>query len=216
MTPEIAVQTVQEARSEPGPASGTSQAPAVCLRSPRGGKLVVMPAGSDRANALTDWRVAPDVVLRGACACGCGLPVPSEYDGALGGYVPLQKYADPENCRRAVYALMHPTLDLSGMTPERAKHASRMAEEAVRAAKLGQRRATVDASRPVEHDAVNPDTRPSNRLRLTERHWQMLGEIKLLNGLYSGWSYSKIVMDLIEREVEDCRLRSRQEGEHDG
>lgn len=85
----------------------------------------------------------------------------------------------------------------------------------VQTAQLGQPRATVDARGEVEHAALRPDPRPSCRLRVTERHFEMLAEMKAL-GFYGGKSFSSVVMDLIEREVEDCRLRARQEGEHDG
>lgn len=212
MTPEFSVQTAQEPRSMPDPASGSPQAPAVCLRSPRGGKLRVVRDNSEDALILRSngWADAWEVTLAGACGCGCGMPLPHSKEP----FAPMQKYADPENCRRAVYALMHPTLDLSGMTPEKAKRAARMAEEAVKAAKLGQGRATVDASRPVEHKALRPDPRQSCRLRVTPEHFEMLAEMQAL-GFHRGRSFSAIAMDLIEREVEDCRLRSRQEGEHD-
>lgn len=215
MTPSLPVQTPQEGRPLPGPTPANGYGQAVCLRSPRGRKLIVISRERwEGSTMLSDWQLAPDTPLRGACACGCGLPVPSQYDGAIGGYVPLQKYADPELCRRAIYALMHPTLDLSGMLPEKAKQAARMAEEAVRAAKLGQERATVDARSTVEHiKATWPDDRPSCRLRVTPRHFELLAEIKAL-GFHAGESFSAIVMNLIEREAEDCRLRAQQEGEH--
>ena len=158
----------------------------------------------------TGWTDACQATLAGSCPCGCGLALPYAEEP----FAPLQKYADPENCRRAIYALMHPTLDLSGMLPEKAKQAARMAEEAVRAAKLGQPRATVDSRSPVTHKAVDPDPRPSCRLRVTPRHFELLAEMQEL-GFHGGESFSAIVMDLIEREVEECRLRARQEGEHD-
>ena len=215
MTPDSPVQTTQEGRSLPEAYPGEGQGSAVCLRSPRGGKLRVVWAGSNSCRELLrgGWEVADDFDLGGQCSCGCGLPLPYA-DGNP--HRIAQKYADPENCRKALYSLMHPTLDLSGMPPEKAKQAARMAEEAVKAAKLGQARATVDARSGVAHEALNPDTRPSCRLRVTPRHFEMLAEIQTLNGYYEGKSFSAIAMDLIEREVEDCRLRARQEGEHDG
>lgn len=217
MNPDSSVQTAQEGRSLPGPIPGSGEGPAVCLRSPRGGKLRVVRRATETWKFLRDagWAVASGIFLSPEfplCPCGCGLPVPQEFDGEA--YVPLQKYADPETCRRAIYALMHPTLDLSGMLPEKAKQAARMAEEAVKAAKLGQARATVDARSEVAHEALNPDTRPSCRLRVTPHHFELLAEMKAL-GYYGGKSFSAIAMELIEREVEDCRLRAKQEGEHD-
>lgn len=215
MTPDSPVQTPQEGRSLPGPTLDSGKALAVCLRSPRGGKLRVVLAGSaeQRQLSLSGWGVADNVYLSRECRCGCGLPVPFK-SGSLQPS-PLQQYADPEGCRRAIYALMHPTLDLSGMLPEKAKQAARMAAEAVEAAKLGQARATVDARSRVEHvNAAAPDNRPSCRLRVNPEHFEALEELKVL-GFYGGMSYSAIVKHLIERELEDCRLRARQEGEHD-
>jgi hypothetical protein len=214
MTPSSLVQTPQEGRSLPGPTPGSGEGSAVCLRSTRGGKLRVVWSGSEGERMLREagYEDASDVYLSRACRCGCGLPVPFQR-GSLQPS-PLQQYADPDGCRRAIYALMHPTLDLSGMLPEKAKQAARMAEEAVRAAKLGQPRATVDARSEVEHAALRPDPRPSCRLRVTPRHFELLAEIKAL-GFHAGESFSAIVMELIEREAEDCRLRAKQEGEHD-
>jgi hypothetical protein len=218
MTPDSPVQTPQESRSLPAPAPGNGSGQAVCLRSPRGGKLVVVRLDDDKHAALlaAGWAEDLAIPLGGSCRCGCGLPLPLRVVGTLGAVEdgPLQRYADPESCRRAIYALMHPTLDLSGMLPEKAKQAARMAEEAVKAAKLGQPRATVDARGEVEHKATNPDPRPSCRLRVTPRHFELLAAIKAL-GFHENESFSAIVMDLIEREAEDCRLRARQEGEHD-
>lgn len=208
---DSAVQTVQASRSMPEPMGGQGRGAAVCLRSPRGGKLRVVRAGSDaHAELVGDgWEVDDLVCLARECPCGCGLPLPFPSKCSD----PIQKYADPEGCRKAVYSLMHPTLDLSGMTIPAARRAARMAHEAVVAARLGQARATVDADAPVTHKAVLPDERPSNRLRLSERHWQMLGEIKAL-GYHQGESYSAIVAELIEAEAELCRARVRQEEEH--
>ena len=217
-TADSGVQTAQEARSAPEPYPGQGESAAVCLRSPRGGMLRVVSTRSRAYFELTQagWAVAEDVRLGGSCPCGCGLPIPFiwERDKPSPQMRILQKYADPENCRKALYALQHPTLDLSGLPPVKAKHAARMAEEAVKAAKLGQGRATVDASRSVEHqNAVRRDSRPSNRLRLSERHWQMLGEIKAL-GFHQARSYSAIAEELIEQELELCRARAREAEEH--
>lgn len=198
----------------PEPYPGREQGAAVCLRAPRSGKLRVVRGASDAHRELLrgGWEVADDVYLSRECRCGCGLPVPFKV-GSLQPS-PLQQYADPENCRRALYTLMHPTLDLSGMLPEKAKQAARMAQEAVKAAKLGQPRAVVDARSEVEHVALRPDPRPSCRLRVTLRHFELLAEIQA-SGFWDDESFSGIVMNLIEREAEDCRLRARQEGEHD-
>lgn len=218
MQPESDVQTAQEPRSAPEPCPGQGDGVAVCLRSPRGGMLRVVSTRSRAYFELTQagWAVAEGVLLGGVCPCGCELPLPYPNYGFTPEALdrPLQKYADPENCRKALYALQHPTLDLSGLPPVKAKHAARMAEEAVKAAKLGQGRATVDASRPIEHVATRPDPRPSNRLRLSERHWQMLGEIKAL-GFYGDLSYSAIAEELIEQELELCRARTREAEGHD-
>lgn len=222
MTPDSPVQASQEGRSGAEACPGEGRGSAVCLRSPRGGKLRVV---STHARAFFDltqagWREARDVYLTPAslCPCGCGLPLPwlaeQVGDPVSDTACPLQKYADPENCRKALYALMHPTLDLSGMLPEKAKQAARMAGEAVKAAKLGQPRATVDARSEVEHKALRPDPRPSCRLRVTPKHFEMLAEIQA-SGFWGDESFSGIAMNLIEREAEDCRLRARQEGEHD-
>lgn len=218
-TADSGVQTGQGTRSADEPYPGQGDGLAVCLRSPRGGMLRVVRRGSDAWTAMrtAGWTLANGIFLspEHLCPCGCGLPVP--FDSASGPGVPsLQRYADPENCRRALYALQHPMLDLSGLPPVKAMQAARMAAEAVEAAKLGQGRATVDASRPVEHVATRPpDTRPSNRLRLSERHWQMLGEIKTL-GFYGDLSYSAIAEELIDRELEYRRACAREEEEHDG
>ena len=212
-TADSGVQTAQETRPAAEPYLGQGEGAAVCLRSPRGGMLRVVREDSPEWQALRSagWVIAWEFTLAGECPCGCGLPLPFREEP----FVAAQKYADPENCRRALYALQHPTLDLSGLPPVKAKHAARMAEEAVKAAKLGQGRATVDASRPIEHVATRPDPRPSNRLRLSERHWQMLGEIKAL-GFYGDLSYSAIAEELIEQELELCRARAREAEEHDG
>ena len=218
MTPDFPVQTAQEGRSMPDPYPDQGPGVAVCLRAPRSGKLRVVRGGSDAHQELLrgGWEVVEDVRLGGSCTCGCGLPIPFvwERDKPSPQLRILQKYADPENCRRALYALMHPTLDLSGMLPEKAKQAARMAEEAVKAAKLGQPRAVVDARSEVEHVALRPDPRPSCRLRVTPRHFELLAEIQA-SGFWGDESFSGIVMTLIEREAEDARLRARQEGEHD-
>lgn len=222
--PDSAVQTGQDAQSRAEQGVGTGNGLAVCLRAPRNGKLRVVLAGSveQRELSVCGWEVADDVYLARECQCGCGLPVPFRV-GSLQPS-PLQRYADPEACRRALYALQHPTLDLSGMAPVQAKRAARMADEAVRAAKLGQARATVDARSEVTHaieDKRGPDNRPSCRLRLDMEHWRMLGEIQEYwwrkhdgGEGPEGWhSFSRIVMDLIEWEARDINARKRQERE---
>jgi len=222
MSPDFTVQTGQDARSSGEQGSDTGNNLAVCLRAPRSGKLRVVLVGSaeQRELSFAGWEVADDIALRGACACGCGLPVPfrlnpDTIDRVTGS--PIQRYADPEACRRELYSLQHPTLDLSGMPPVQAKHAARMAGEAVRAAKLGQTRATVDARVEVVHaveDKRGPDNRPSCRLRLSPGHWRMLAEIQEL-GFRGGMSFSGLVSQLIEEELDLCRTRYRQEGEQD-
>lgn len=121
-----------------------------------------------------------------ACRCGCGLPCP------VG-----QAYADTDVCRKNNFALFHPTLDLTGLTPEWARRAVRMCQEAIRAAKLGQARATVAADSPVTHAAeVRPDRRPSNRIRLDPETWRLLEEIREAWGMDSAtaaarWAIAK-------------------------
>lgn len=98
-----------------------------------------------------------------ACACGCEKPA-----------LPGSKYAQNTgkgNCRDRVFAKLHPRLDLSGLDPVAAKRAERMVAEAVRAAKLGQSRATVDADVEVVHGR---DERPSCRPRIGPDAWAQL------------------------------------------
>lgn len=231
--PDFAVQTGQDTQSLAEQVVGTGSSLAVCLRAPRSGKLRVVWAGTEAHRELLrgGWEVAEDVVLRGACSCGCGLPIPHAGLSVNGREYtnPLQRYADPEACRRALYALQHPTLDLSGMAPVQAKNAARMASEAVRAARMGQARATVDAHAEVEHESESRrgiDKRPSCRLRLTPYHWQLLSEIQafwsrevrtsLAAPSSFTLSFSEIAMMLIETEAQDINARKKQEGEHDG
>jgi hypothetical protein len=102
-----------------------------------------------------------------SCKCGCGLPCP------VG-----QAYADVDFCRKREYIYFRPQLDLRGMDRAGADRAMLLVSEAVKAAKLGQQRATVDV-RPVTHKAeVKADSRPSNRIRLDAATWQALREIQ--------------------------------------
>lgn len=107
------------------------------------------------------------------CSCGCGRPVAVAADGK-----PL-KYADHKICRMVLFKLQHPRLDLGGLSPVTAKRAARMAAEAIKAAKQGQGRATVDADAEVEHGR---DPRASCRVRLSPETWEKLGQI------VSSWS----------------------------
>lgn len=100
------------------------------------------------------------------CCCGC------QREAAPG-----SKYAQAVgkgNCKMQLFERLHPRLDLSGLDPVAAKRAERMVVEAVKAAKLGQSRATVDADVEVSHGR---DERPSRRVRLHEEEWRMLEEI---------------------------------------
>lgn len=124
------------------------------------------------------------------CACGCGRPV-AEYEGR-----PL-KYATPK-CRMILFELQHPRLDLSGLSPVQAKHAARMVEEAVRAAKLGQERATVDARAEVAHGR---DGRPSCRVRLNEEAWDLLGLIALATGRSRSATVERLVCEEFRRAM---------------
>lgn len=143
------------------------------------------------------------------CRCGCGTIVR-----------PGRRWGR-EGCRQRFYWQSRLMIDLKVNDPALRARAGRMAEEAVVAAKLGQPRATVDATAPVTHKAVAPpDPRPSCRLRVTPRHWEMLEEIKREtvreseDGELYHPSYSAIVMELIERELEEVRLWAPYEKEN--
>lgn len=101
------------------------------------------------------------------CQCGCGRPAA---EGS--------KYAS-SGCRNALFALQHPRVDLSGLSPEAAKRAKRLLDEAVRAAKEGLERATVDMTHEVKHQR---DERPSNRLRLSGEGWDLADLLAALWG----------------------------------
>lgn len=100
------------------------------------------------------------------------------------------------------FELAHPRVDLSGLDPVKAKQAERMMAEAIRAAKLGQSRATVDASNPVEHERERgPDPRSSNRIRLDDIQWDDLEFLAIFMGLQSR---SAVVGALIRSAVKQA------------
>lgn len=109
------------------------------------------------------------------CRCGCGHLVPPErkWAGSL--------------CRQRYWNATHTTLNLAGLSEAERVRAERMLTEALRAAKLGQRRATVDADREVSHEAAveRPDRRNSNRVRLTDDAWDDLDLLRIVYGLPS-------------------------------
>lgn len=105
------------------------------------------------------------------CLCGCGIPA---REGS--------KYASSP-CRTRYFDSMHPRLDLSGLEMEARKRAERLAGEAVRAAKEGCERSTIDARHPVKHER---DTRPSCRVRLDQYTWDGLALLAEEMGLTEG------------------------------
>lgn len=100
------------------------------------------------------------------CRCGCKRP-------AAPGSFYFQPNG-PGSCKAKFWELQHPRLDLSGVDAETCLRIKRMVEEAVRAAKEGVTRATVDASHPVKRER---DARPSCRVRLDQETWDLMGEM---------------------------------------
>jgi hypothetical protein len=99
--------------------------------------------------------------------CRCGCAEPARPGSAFASTQCSNKH------RRKTWDEYHPRLDLSGLPLEVAKRCQRMAEEAVRAAREGLERATVDARLPVQHGR---DPRPSCRVRIP-RAWDKLEEM---------------------------------------
>lgn len=195
----LGVQTAQEARSEEGPWWHSWPVPFLAYAKDK--KVRVAAQGSARSAelAVAGYRahLIHGLIEPRACRCGCGLPCP------VG-----QAYADVDVCRKNQFTLFHPTLDLTGLSPEWARKALRMCEEAVRAAKLGQERATVAADTPVVHKAeTKPDIRPSCRIRLSPAEWDMLGKIKECWGLESLTAAARLA---IENERQRCLEMERE------
>jgi hypothetical protein len=125
-----------------------------------------------------------------------------------------QAYADVDVCRKANFGIYHPTLDLTGLSPEWARKALRMCQEAVRAARLGQERATVAADAPIIHKAeIKPDVRPSCRIRLNPEHWDMLERIKECWQLPSPTAAARLA---IENERQRCLELEREARDQEG
>jgi hypothetical protein len=209
----LGVQTSQEARSEDGQWWGSWPVPfavytndkEVRVAAPqnlvrvtelslgRYSRSFLVDAGTQRRS----YPGAEALVEPRACRCGCGLPCP------VG-----QAYADADVCRKNQFTLFHPTLDLTGLSPEWARKALRMCQEAVRAAKLGQERATVAADALIAHkNEVKPDVRPSCRIRLDPEFWDMLGKIKEEWGLESVTAAARLA---IAKERQRCLEMERQ------
>lgn len=117
------------------------------------------------------------------CQCGCGRPV-AQRGGKPG------KWAG-DGCRQRYWNATHHSLDLGGLPVAGAERAKRMADEAVRAAREGLKRATVDVL-PVKHQI---DPRPSCRVRVSENAWDDLDFLKVFLGLPSR---SAVVEALVE------------------
>lgn len=100
------------------------------------------------------------------CECGCG------YSARPGSRFASRQCSNKR--RRMTWDEYHPRLDLSGLPLDVAKRCLRMAEEAVKAARQGLERATVDARSPVQHER---DPRPSCRVRLTPAVFEVLDEM---------------------------------------
>lgn len=130
---------------------------------------------------------APGGAQPAICSCGCGKPLPEG-----------RKWAT-NNCRQVVFNALHPRVDLSGLDTGAAKRAERMMGEAIRAAKLGQARAVVDARSPVTHQReTKPDPRHSNRIRLDDLEWDDLEWLAIFMGLASR---TAVVCELIREAV---------------
>lgn len=119
------------------------------------------------------------------CRCGCQLPARGN-----------SQYAS-DACRTRYFDSFHPRLDLSGLDIEARKRAERLVAEAVRAAREGCERATVDAHHPVEHER---DTRPSCRVRLDAETWLDLDA--LVEAECFGATRSEVVRRLVRRAFE--------------
>lgn len=101
----------------------------------------------------------------------------------------------------------------AGVPPELASRAAAMAEDAVRACRYGQVRATVDARHPVAHAAAEPpDRRNSNRIRLGDKEWADLEEIRAAWGLPSRTAAARWAIEQALREV---RYREREAADHE-
>lgn len=126
------------------------------------------------------------------CPCGCGLPV------AVKAGRPCRWASD--GCRKRYWLLTHPSIDLAGLTVAQAVAVNRMVEEAVRAARMGQRRATVDSRHPVTHEteSIKPDTRPSCRIRLDPEGW---ADLEALQGILGLPTKTAVVQQLIAQKV---------------
>lgn len=132
----------------------------------------------------------PDVTL---CRCGCGEP--ARPGAAFASTQCSNKH------RRKTWDQYHPRLDLSGLPLDVALRCTRMAEEAVRAAREGLSRATVDSSKPVKHER---DKRLSCRLRLSPTVFSIVDEMAA-NGWGAGLggsSRSAITETMILKEYE--------------
>lgn len=105
------------------------------------------------------------------CGCGCGAPV-AQRGGKPGRWA-------GDGCRQRYWNATHHSLDLGGLPVAGAERAKKMADEAVRAAREGLKRATVDVL-PVKHQI---DPRPSCRVRVSEDVWDDLDFLKVFLGL---------------------------------
>lgn len=195
------VQTGQEARSGARPWWDSWPVPFVAYAKDK--KIRVAAPDGPRHTELRDsgylrlFSSLEKSVEPRACRCGCGLPCP------VG-----QAYADVDVCRKNRFTIFHPTLDLTGLSPEWARKALRMCQEAVRAAKLGQERATVAADTPIVHKAeVKPDVRPSCRIRLDPEFWDMLEKIQETWQLGSPTAAARLA---IEKERQRCLEMERE------
>lgn len=130
---------------------------------------------------------------RPLCPCGCGKPVAVKDGKQL-------KWAGC-TCRQKAWHAKHTTLDLSTLSEAQRVRAERMVAEALRAAKLGQRRATVDADHEVSHEAAAeiPDKRSSNRVRLDDDTWDDLHFLSTFLGLDSR---SAVVKELVRNATQ--------------
>jgi len=127
------------------------------------------------------------------CLCGCEQPVPRLPNGKWA------KWAK-DGCRQRHWNAKNTAFDLSMLSPAKQEQAKRMMQEALKAARMGQKRATVDAERPVSHEAAaeRPDTRPSCRVRLSPDTWD---DLQILADIFGDKSRSAVVERLVGAAV---------------
>jgi hypothetical protein len=134
-------------------------------------------------------RMAP--VVHEYCECGCGCAAR-----------PGSRFASSQcsnKHRRKTWDEYHPRLDLSGLPLDVAKRCLRMAEEAVKAARQGLERCTVDSRAPVTHQR---DPRPSCRLRLSPTVFSILDEMAGDGWGGDGSSRSSVAETMILKEYD--------------